>query len=323
VQVNATQVVDRGNRPNVSQRVGLRTFFINDGVYIDPYEISSVQLFKRSDTLTPNSVTGSDGLVSATPLMAFAASASETLTGKAVHCTLTSPTGAPCNSANQGFDQGGYTPMTTASGIYKLGVGEYVVVLDQIEALSGWDYTTSTQVAASSLSAVNEYVDLWTVKLTSASKYQVITNQFSLYEDTFFAFTEPLLLTTSNKLMNKHVRYGEVIDLKVTTEATVQNESIPHSIQNIFKESVVSGATVTIKKVNQDPTLETTTVVPAVEMQVTKDNTLIYNWDTTATIATPVQSATFGSPTGTYSVQVTYTALNQTIISPLFYLTVS
>ena len=49
VQVNNTQVVvDRGNRPNVSQRVGLRTYFINDGAYVDPYEISSVQLFTRS-----------------------------------------------------------------------------------------------------------------------------------------------------------------------------------------------------------------------------------------------------------------------------------
>ena len=317
--VNGTTVVNRGNRPNISQKVGLRTFFINDGVYVDPYEISSVQLFKRSDTLSPNTVIGAENLVSSTSLMTFAAS-STNIAGEAVHCTITQGGASPCENA---FNVTGYTPGTTASGIYRLGVGDYVVVLDQTNALSGWDYTTSTQVAASSLSAVNEYVDLWTVKLDEASKYQVITNQFSLYEDTFFAFTEPLLLTTSNKLMNKHVRYGEVIDLKVTTEVTVQNESVPHSVQNIFKDSVVNSATITIKKINQDPTLQTTTVVTASEMQVTKDDTLIYNWDTTATINAQVGGATFGSPIGTYSVQVTYNALNQTIISPLFYLTVS
>ena len=51
MEVNGTPVVDRGNRPNVSQRVGLRTFFINDGAYVDPYEISSVKLFCSSDGL--------------------------------------------------------------------------------------------------------------------------------------------------------------------------------------------------------------------------------------------------------------------------------
>jgi len=319
--VNNTTVVDRGNRPNISQRVGLRTYFINDGAYVDPFEISSVLIFKKSSTLTPNTVLGSDGLVSATPLMAYGASATNPTTGLVTHCTSTNPTEGECVA--QGFNESTYSPGITASGIYKLGVGEYVVVLDQIEALSGWDYTTSTQVAASSTSAVNDYVDLWTVKLNSGSKYEVITNGFSLYEDTFFAFTEPLLLTTRNKLMNKHVRYGEVIDLKVTTETTVQNQQIPHSIQNIFKESVVTAASVTIKKINHDPTLETTTVVDGSIMQITKDDTLIYNWDTLTTIGAEVVEATFGGPTGTYSVQVTYTALNQTIISPLFYLTVS
>ena len=90
---------------------------------------------------------------------------------------------------------------------------------------------------------------MWTVKLSEASKYQVITNQFSLHEDTFFAFTEPLLLTTSNKLMNKHVRLGEKVDLKVSTETTVQNQDISQSVQNIFKDSVITEASMEVKKV--------------------------------------------------------------------------
>ena len=163
MQVNNTEVVNRDNRPNVSQRVGLRTFFINDGAYVDPYEISSVQLFARSVTLSPKTVLDADQLVSVTPLMAFAASGSLGLGSPTVHCTETSPTAAPCNLAANGFDPAGYNPAITASGIYRVGVGEYVVVLDQTLSLSGWDYTTSTQVAASSLSSVNNYVDLWTV----------------------------------------------------------------------------------------------------------------------------------------------------------------
>ena len=317
--VNTTTVVDRGNRPNISQRVGLRTYFINDGVYVDPYEISSVQLFAKDATLSPNTVVeAASGLVSGTPLMTFGASAQNSIgpTAPTVHCTR--PVGALGNCADS-FDPSNYTPGTTASGIYRIDQGQYVVVLDQIEALSGWDYTTATLVAASDCGTVGDYVDLWTVKLDSASKYQVITNNFSLHEDTFFAFTEPLLLTTSNRLMNKHVRYGEIIDLKVSTETTLQNKNMAESIQNIFKDSVVTAAQITIKKVNHDAAFDTHTVVPGAVMEITSDNTLIYTWDTNG-----IQiSAAFGSPTGTYSVQVEYTALNQTIISPLFYLTVS
>ena len=323
MQVNTTTVVDRGNRPNVSQIVGLRTYFINDGAYVDPYEISSVQLFRKGDTLTPLSVTGTDGLVTATPKMAFAAYGTNP-NGTMAHCTITAGTdvGTPCEDA---FNVTNYIPAVTASGIYRMGQGEYVVVLDQTLALSGWDYTTSTQVAAASLSAVNDYVDLWTVKLNSASKYQVITNQFSLNEDTFFAFTEPLLLNTSNKLMNKHVRLGETIDLKVTTETTIQNHDIPKNVQDIFKDSVITDAAVSIKKVNQDVAFAGPfEAITNGAMTITKDNTLIYNWPTNnLKNLTSFTDGTFGSLTGTYSVQVKYTLLNEYILSPLFYLTVS
>ena len=315
MQLNNTVLVDRGNRPNVSQRVGLRAFFINDGAYVDPFEISSVQLFKRDDTYSPSTVLGSDGLVSSTPLMTYGAS-------------------GQTETANSNFDSSNYIPAVTASGIYRVGTGDYVVVLDQTLALSGFDTNTQTEVAASSLSAVNDYVDLWTVKLNSASKYQVITNEFRLNEDTFFAFTEPLLLTTSNKLMNKHVRLGEVVDLKVSTETTVQNQKLSQSVQNIFKDSVITSATMEVKKVNQDLNFdgpftvssfaESAATATSQPVTITKDNTIIMSFDTTKLKdLSSFTNGTFGSLTGTYSVQVKYTLLNETIISPLYYLTVS
>ena len=61
--INTTEVVDRNNRPQVQSKVMLRTFFINDGVYQDPYAISSVQLFKRANNLSPSSVLNTDGLI--------------------------------------------------------------------------------------------------------------------------------------------------------------------------------------------------------------------------------------------------------------------
>jgi hypothetical protein len=315
VQLNNTVIVDRGNRPNVSQRVGLRVFFINDGAYVDPFEISSVQLFKQSETLSPKTVLDSENLVSATPLMTFGAS-------------------GQTETSHANFNPENYVPGTTTSGIYRVGTGDYVVVLDQTLALSGFDTNTQTQVAASSLSAVDDYVDLWTVKLNSASKYQVISNHFELYEDTFFAFTEPLILTTSNKLMNTKVRLGEKVDLKVTTEATAQNQGMTDTLQDIFKDSVITSATMEIKKVNQDHNFdgpftvssfsESAATASTQPVTITKDNTIIMNWDTTQISGlSSFTNGTFGSLTGTYSVQVKYTLLNQTIISPLYYLTVS
>ena len=317
--INSYTIVDRNNRPNISQRVGLRTFFINDGAYVDPYEISSVLLFNELDTLTPSSVLDAENLVSAVPLMAFGASS---VTAKPQTITVG-------NVGSSAFDTSNYTPATNASGIYRISTGEYVTVLDQTLNLSGWDYTNATQVAASSLSSVATYVDLWTVKLDAASKYQVITNRFTLNEDTFFAITEPLLITTSNNLINKHVRLGEKVDLKITTETTLQNSTIDQSIQNIFKDSVITSAMVEVKKINRDTNYDGPFTVSAFSdtngvVDVTKDNTLILNWDTSKlNTLTAFSNGTFGSVTGTYSVQVKYNLMNELIISPLFYLTVS
>ena len=318
--VNNTPVVDRYNRPNVSQKVGLRTFFINDGLYVDPYEISSVQIFAKSATLTPNTVLGSDNLVSGVPLMAFAGTAKNTQ-GDWGHCTR--PLGVTEGACSAGFLEAQYPTggAVNASGIYRLGVGDYVCVLDQELALRGWNYDTSTELYASAAGVVGDYVDLWTVKLDEGSKYQVMTNEFNLYEDTFFQVTEPLLLTSKAKLLNKHVRMGEKIDLKITTENTLQNKNIPQSVQNIFKDSVITSAKITIAKVNYESTyVGPFGVVIDKDMEITGDNTLLYHWNTDQSI-TP--SNTFGSGLGTYSVQVEYEILNQTFISPLLYLTVS
>jgi hypothetical protein len=307
-----TEVVDRNNRPNVSQIVGLRTFFINDGAYVDPHEISSVKLFKQNSTLSPKTVLGADNLVSSVPLMAYG-----------------NGTGVSSLTSFSGFDVSNYSPDVRASGIYKIKKGEYAVVLDQTLDLSGWDFTTSSELGASSLSAVWDYVDLWTVKLTSASKSQVLTNVFNLYEDTFFAFTEPILLTTRNKLINKHVRLGEKINLKINTATTIANKDIDQTVQNIFKDSCITSGAVEIRKVNQDPAFAGPFTVSSYAdtsstVDITKDNTLLWSWDTSQLSSlTEFTNGTFGSITGTYSVQVKYTLLNETVISPLFYLTVS
>jgi len=309
MQLNNTSLVDRQNRPQVNQRVGLKIYFINDGEYVDPYEVSSVKLLKKSVVTSGTALDSEERLVSATPLMTFAASS-----------TLTS---------DSAFDTSNYTPATDASGIFRISKGEYVVVLDQILDSSGYDQTTASVGHSNTLSAVTDYVDIWTVKLTSASKYQVIINDFKLYEDTFFAITEPLQFKPSNTLYNKHLRLGEKVDLRFGTEIGIMNQDITEEIKNIFKTSVINNASLEIKKVNQDHNFDGPFTVSGYAdtsslTSISSDNTITMNFDTTnLTSLEAFQLGNFGSVTGTYSVQVKYNLLNQTIISPLYYFTVS
>lgn len=317
MQLNNTTLVNRENKPTVNQNVGLRTYFINDGQYIDPYEVCSVQIFSKAATISPFTVLDTTtNLVNKTPLMAFAASGQLAVDNPVVHCVKPGATVAPCIGA---FSAANYFPTTTASGIYRLGVGDYVVALNNSNAsLSGWDYTTSTMTAASAVSAVGEYVDIWTVRLTPGSRTQVFINNFTLSEDTFFSFTERLLLTTSNKLLNKDIRLGETIDLKVTTEATIQNKNLPQSMINIFKDAIITNPAFEVRKINYDDPKRGSVVVPLTGIpDITSDNTMIQSFSTNGI------SSDVGSKYGTYSLQAAYTLLNQTIVSPLFYFTVS
>ena len=54
MQLNGNLVVDRHNRPNVIQPVGLRAFFINDGGYQDPNDISGVTILKEQNNFPPS-----------------------------------------------------------------------------------------------------------------------------------------------------------------------------------------------------------------------------------------------------------------------------
>jgi len=309
MQLNNTSLVDRQNRPQVNQRVGLKIYFINDGEYVDPYQVSSVKLFKKSAIIAGTVLDSDERTVSSTPLMTFAATS-----------TLTS---------DSAFDTSNYTPATDASGIFRISKGQYVVVLDQILDSSGYDQTTASEGHSNALSAVTDYVDIWTVKLTSASKYQVIINDFKLYEDTFFAITEPLQFKPSNTLYNKHLRLGEKVDLRFGTEIGIMNQDITEEIKNIFKTSVINNASLEIKKVNQDHNFDGPFTVSGYAdtsslTSISSDNTITMNFDTTnLTSLEAFQLGNFGSVTGTYSVQVKYNLLNQTIISPLYYFTVS
>ena len=316
MQLNGTQVVDRHNRPTVIQKVALRAFFINDGQYYDPYEISAVTVFDKSANFTPSTIL-EDNLISPD-------------ISKDIVKMNFAPSGL--GPGRTGIDPAGYSPNlvpSSTSGVYRVREGEYIVVLDGTHDISGvYNLHGSSVEVRNSASAVQDYIDVWTVMLAEGSTYQSLINDFHLYDDTFFTITQPLLLKTRNKLINKHVTLSSIENMSVTTEITIQNKDIDSSVKNIFKDSAITSGMMQIEKVNEDSTtLPATVVVSSFDdtqslIDVTSDNTLIFRFDTT-TLATHPRIADFGGLTGTYRATVKYTLLNETIITPPYYFTVS
>jgi len=305
MQINGYSIVDLNNRPSVLQKVGIRSYFLNGGMYTDPYAISGVSVFSLSANSYPDTVLNSDNLISSsvTPLMHFANSS-----------ILTS---------NIAFNASNYTPGSTASGIYKVSNGLYAVVLDGGVSLSGV-YNGST--IANSASAVGDYIAVWTTKLFQSGSWQTIIQQFKLFNDTFYTLSEPLLLTVRNQLHPKQLRLGSKMDLKVNTDVTIGNRSIDESVRNIFRDSVIQNAQFKIFKINEGVTnLPAQVTVSSFAqtsslIEITSDNTLVLTFDTNL-LPTHAESlaGNMGSIVGTYALQAKFDILNQTYVSDLMH----
>lgn len=313
MQLNGTAVVDRHNRPTVIQKVALRAFFINDGEYFDPADISGVTVFKKASNFSPSTI----------------------LDGNVISSSITSSIIVMQFSGVEDATVYDPTNPVTLSSIYKIKTGEYMCVLDGTQTQQGiYGFHGSSVnplvplIITNTASSVDDYIDCWTVRVNSGSDLQTLINDFHLYDDTFFTVTQPVLLSTRNKLINKHITLSSIENLKVTTEITIQNKDIDQSIKNIFRDSAITSAMMQIEKVNEDSTSLPATVVvsgysdTSSTMDVTSDNTMVFRFDTT-TLATHPRVADFGGLTGTYRAVVKYTLLNETIISPPYYFTVS
>lgn len=328
MQLGDYELADRHNRPSVTQKVALRSFFLNGGDYVDPYDVSSVVIFSKLDNLTPSSLIDSstglikDTITSGMIKMSYGISGSPTVP----HDGGLNDDGSYRVTSNYLDDVAwfpGYLPSPVASGILRLGEGDYLCVLDGQVDLSGfYNLNSSSLDVANSASAVLDYLDAWTVKFAQASEYQVMINGFKLYNDTFQTITEPVIFTVSNRLINKHINLGSQADLKVTTEMTIQNRSLEPATKAILEESAIRNAQFQIQKLNEgSPNLPARVdVITYSESEglitVTSDNTMLYSFDTTAF------SNDLGGVTGTYALSCAYTILDQNYVQGPFYFVV-
>lgn len=312
--LNNTSINDRNNRPVVLSKVGLQAFFISDGQYVDPFQISAVSIFSRAVNLYPSSILNSDtelidtSAVSGSILMNF--------------------TNSSVDTSNSAFNVSNYS--IGASGIFRTGVGKYVVVLDGETSLSGViNLDGMSEVVANAASATGDYIDVWTIKMYQGSELQTVVNQFNLRKGGFTVITEPLMLKLKSRLVNSKVTLGSVVDLKIATDVHVENTAIDDSIKNLLRENVITSGSIQIQKVNEGQYLPAHVTVSSYAdtsslVSVTSDNVMIIPWNT-STLSTHPQlvAGNFGSIQGVYAIRAKYTVFGETLITDPMYLTLS
>jgi hypothetical protein len=298
------------------EKVGLQAFFLSDGQYVDPYQISAVTIFSRSANLYPSSVLNSTTQlinttsVSGSMLMNFCNSSAYT--------------------SSVAFNASNYTGGQTASGIYKTGVGKYIVILDGTINLAGVlniDGLSSTIENAAE--TTGDYIDVWTIKMAQGSELQTVINEFTLRKGGLTVITEPLMIKAKSRLVNNKVTLGSKVDLKIATDIHVENTNIDESIKNLLRENVVTSGSIEIQKINEAANLPARITVSAFSdtsalVGITADNVLLLTWDTNQLQTHPQLSAgNFDSIRGVYAIRAKYSIFSETIVSDPMYLTLS
>lgn len=313
--LNNISISERNNRPAVLEKVGLQAFFLLDGQYADPYQISAVTIFSRSANLSPSTVLDTttqliDPDVSGSIKMNF------------------------CNSAalttDSSFNVSNYTGGQTASGIFRTGVGKYIVVLDGTINLSGSiNLDAINEAVENSAETTGDYIDVWTVKMAEGSELQTVINEFTLRKGGFTVITEPLMLKAKSKLVNSRVTLGSKVDLKIATNIAVENTGVEESIRNLLRDNVITSGAIEIVKINEAANLPAKVTVSAfadtsATIQMTADNVMMFTWDTnTLTTHPQVTAGNFDSTRGVYAIRARYNLFNEVLVTEPMYLTVA
>ena len=312
MKLNGVEVVERHNRPGNLSRVLLRANFISNGAYKDPYDISAVTLHTRASNTAPSGI-----LVTSSQVVDESYLSGDSLKFR------WSPSGT-AGTIDDCLDSAQYTAGgLTTSSVFKLGTGQFGVVLDGVAIVSSLNI--NGDLIRNTASGAGTYIDVWTVKMAEESDWQVFINNVELFQDNFTVTTEPIMVRTKNKLIPNEVRLGEVVDLKVTTEVNVMNKNIDQTIKNTFTQSLVDDPKFLIKKHNEDSNLPSWVDVSGFEdtsgfITTTSDNTMVMSFDTS--VLTSGAITNLGAGRGTYSVEAKYNVLSETIISPMMYFTV-
>ena len=289
---NGYSVVKRYNRPSILLRTQLEMYFTNNGTYFDPNDISACYILP--DTTTTNGSpdvyinrTASDVGTSAYGKLNASGEALKVATFSSI-------------SQVSAYDPSA-TP-STASSIYKVDQGKYSIIAD------GETFPEYSSLGLSD----GKYFDAWLVRDFSATEasagYKLYWNKFTVYNDRVVTFTEPYQITSKSKLSQKYVELSSVVTLRVTTDTFVANRNMSRDLKEIFRDSVLTGAEIRIRKRNPYTSGEMTSIQgwTSSAVDISSDDTILYTWDTAEL------------EKGDYVVDVKYQVLEQTFYSDEF-----
>ena len=297
-------VVGRHNRPGVLNKAYLEMYFMNNGAFVDPYQISAVHVFQVPAAASSGQyldlTAGSDtyGLVT---------QATEGLSA----LYKWTGSGTSYTSATE-FNASAYTG-ATAQGryIWKIDTGRYGVVLDPNASsiLSG-------VLKENMASSVGDYYDIWQVKMTEGSDWKSYINRFELFNDVFITFTEPPRISARASLAKHKVYDGSIIELTIPVEIILGGFPSEQDKLNLFNGSIIDNAQVQIRKVVDG--------APWIDVSGYSDTSGTVRVDSTDTIRLLVDTSTWssitgvGTSTGVYKVRAKFTILDQTIVTDQF-----
>lgn len=327
---NGVTVISRGGRPSPLIPAKLDFFNYAVGTLTDPFQVCSVHIFPNAAFDSPKSylnLSAGDpnyGLVSSVATYMLFHNYKRNITGVKVGFD---PNVSACAvEADYIADY-----RNSASGIFKEATGHFSVILQPSgtywkNSAPGEGWVTSFNNTASSLGG---YLDIWTIVQTEGSDAQIYVNTFGMGTANTFATTEPLEVTTTNKLIQRYIELGSTKRLQIQTSIVVDSEPLQQSIRNLIEGgSLLTNPKISITKINQSPVLTSRANITggdgaftASGVEIDGNGTISYAWDTSNITPYDVNDI-LGGGRGIYEVSVKYDVVDETIISPRFNLVV-
>ena len=326
---NGVTVIQRGNRPSPIIPAKLDFYNYIAGALSNPFQVCSVHVF-------PNTAFGTASpYVNQTPGNTDYGLVSGTTTNMLFHNYKRNEVGtkigfdANVSACAEEVTYAGDLRYS-ASSIFKEEVGHFSVILQpsgvyfpvSAGGINGWSPRYNN-----SASGTGGYIDIWTVVHTEGSKAQIYVNTFNMDTANTFAVTEPLEVTTTNKLVQRYVQLGSKKRLQIQTEIVVDNEPIKEDLRNLMETgSLVSNPEISITKLNESPVLTARVQTTGTGLvggftsegvSMDTQGTISYVWDTNS-ITPFYDDELLGADMGVYEVTVRYDVAGETIVSPRF-----
>lgn len=326
---NGVTVIERGNRPSPIVPAKLDFYFVKAGAQVDPFQVCSVTIFPDTAfgsadpyiNLNPGATADNYGLVSATnQRMIFQNYKRDAAGNKTGFNANVSACPGPTGYAGD--------LKYAASSIFKVENGHFSVILQPGQFYYGASAPANNwNLLTQNASGTGKYLDIWTVVDVVGSRAQTYVNTFSLGTANVFATTEPLLVTTNNKLIQRYIEVGSKKRVQVKTELVVDNEPIKQDLRNLMETgSLLQAPQMRIVKLNESPELTTRVMIKdfadtAGHVDLDTHGTMSYLWDT-ASIVPKYSDDVLGGARGVYEITVKYDLVEETILSPKFKLIV-